>query len=477
MNTKIFIYIFFVLLSTAIYSQNITNTLGTNGSFIITDGSITFLNLDQSNGFLTLNSGVIQKGSDTFIHSYSANSNAGLNTFVGLKAGNFTMGGSNNWLGSYNTGMGYSSLTQNTTGSYNSAFGVNSLTSNTEGYHNSAFGYNTLKNNTTGTDNSAFGAGTLQNNTTGSENCGFGPTLALNTTGHGNSAFGYSALVSTTTGSGNSAFGRAALSNNISGVSNSAFGDFSSSQNDGFLNAAFGYSSLGSATSSSENVAIGANSLFNCIGNNNTALGSSAGFSVTSGTNLTLLGYNAQPSSGSVSDEITIGNGNVTAIRANVQALTSLSDMRDKKNIKDLNLGIEFLMKLKPRIFNWDKREWYENKISDGSKINPEPTAGFIAQELDQVQKDENAEWLNLVMKNNPEKLEATYGNLLPIIVKAVQDLKLENDQLKRLNSELNQSLTYVKMNLVKIVKQEVIAVINETIAETESRNVTVNNF
>ena len=32
------------------------------------------------------------------------------------------------------------------------------------------------------------------------------------------------------------------------------------------------------------------------------------------------------------------------------------------------------------------------------------PTAGFIAQEFDEIQKTENAEWLNLVLKDNPDK-------------------------------------------------------------------------
>ena len=78
-------------------------------------------------------------------------------------------------------------------------------------------------------------------------------------------------------------------------------------------------------------------------------------------------------------------------------------------------------MKIKPRQFNWDKRDWYNGNISDGSKMKEEPTAGFIAQELDEAQTFENTEWLNLVLKDNPEKLEATPGNLLPIIVKAIQ--------------------------------------------------------
>ena len=90
-------------------------------------------------------------------------------------------------------------------------------------------------------------------------------------------------------------------------------------------------------------------------------------------------------------------------------------------------------MKVKPRQYNWDRREWYENGISDGSKMNERPTAGFIAQEFDSLQTTEHAEWLNLVLKNNPDKWEATYGNLLPVIVKAVQELKQQ--MTKRISS------------------------------------------
>ena len=75
------------------------------------------------------------------------------------------------------------------------------------------------------------------------------------------------------------------------------------------------------------------------------------------------------------------------------------------------------------------------------------PTAGFIAQELDEVQTIENAEWLNLVLKDNPEKLEASYGNLLPVMVKAIQELKTENDMLKDKLSRFEQMLNEINSN------------------------------
>ena len=187
---------------------------------------------------------------------------------------------------------------------------------------------------------------------------------------------------------------------------------------------------------------------------------------VTIGSNFTLLGYNAQASSASATNEITFGNSSITSLRANVTSITSLSDRRDKKNISDLSLGLDFLMTLRPRQFNWDKREWYSAGQSDGSKMENNPTAGFISQELDQAQNSQNAEWLKLVMKNNPEKWEATYGNLLPVMVKAIQEqqqtidsqkekiLQLEQ-KLEKLNGAFTAELDVIKKQLGMEVKAE----------------------
>ena len=39
---------------------------------------------------------------------------------------------------------------------------------------------------------------------------------------------------------------------------------------------------------------------------------------------------------------------------------------------------------------------------------------------------------LDLVMIDNPEKLEAKYGNLLPIMVQAIKDLTARIEELER---------------------------------------------
>ena len=416
--------------SVAAFSQNITNTLGTGGQFTINNGGYTFFMIDQATGYLTLNSGVILKGEYSFLHDYQAPGTVGNNTFLGINAGNFSMNGSFD-ESSNNTGVGFTSLSSLTTGYYNSAFGDYSLGLNTTGIRNSAIGHQSLYNNTTGSHNTAVGNISLNSNTEGSNNSAFGSeSLISNTTGNNNTGIGFQSLFANTTGVYNTAIGDGSLSSNIIGVSNTAVG-----------------------VQSLKN---------NTVGNGITTVGVLSGSIITAGVNLICLGYDSQPTSGNATNQITLGNVDINSLRCNVQSITSLSDARDKKNIKDLDLGIDFLMKIKPRLYNWDKREWYTDNKSDGSKMKKEPTAGFIAQELDSVQTSERAGWLNLVLKDNPEKWEATPGNLLPIIVKAIQDLNLkceylktENAMLKKENENLSSEVGSLKSISEKLVKLE----------------------
>jgi len=254
-----------------------------------------------------------------------------------------------------------------------------------------------------------------------------------------NTAVGYQTLNSLTSGYYNSAFGSTSLYSNTTGEQNSAFGDLSLYSNTiGFGNSAIGRAAL----------------YLNTTGNYNTALGGAAGSTITTGSNLICIGFQSEPTSGSAIGQITLGNGSITILRCNTQTITSLSDMRDKKNITDLSLGLDFITKLKPRQFNWDRRDWYKDGISDGSKMQETPTAGFIAQELDEVQNDEHAEWLNLVLKDNPDKWEATYGNLLPVMVKAIQELNEKNEQLKIKNQNLEERLAKYEETQSIVVKK-----------------------
>ena len=427
MKTAVLAVILFVALAGSLLGQtgNINNTLGTGGSFVIKDGLTTFLSLTDGNlsvnVSLTLppttgaSVGVIYNANDRFIHNYQATGTLGYNTFLGVGAGNFTMAGSGSEA-SANTAVGRLSLSSLTTGSQNSAFGNQALWKNATGVYNAAFGSYALLNST-GSNNSAFGSNALLRNTSASANSAFGyNALALNTTGQGNAALGFSALTSNESGNQNSGFGTQAL--------------------------------------------------YGTTGSFNTAIGYNAGFNLTSGSNNICVGNNAQPSTADISNEITLGNSSIQTLRCQVITITALSDARDKKNIKDLSLGLDFLMEVQPREFNWDRREWYGDEKSDGSKMKEAPTAGFIAQELDEAQSKARAEWLNLVLKSNPEKLEATPGNLLPIMVKAIQELKNENDALKNRLSK-SESVQQLLANEIQRLKSEG----GRTLSQVPSKN------
>ena len=127
------------------------------------------------------NTGVIYKGSSPFIHNFHhpTGRNAvpeGQNLFIGINAGNFTMGSTadNTWESSYNTAVGIWSLSNNTTGYRNTALGTWSLYSNTTRLQDTALGTWSLYNNTTGTENTAVGIWSLSNNTTGYRNTAIG---------------------------------------------------------------------------------------------------------------------------------------------------------------------------------------------------------------------------------------------------------------------------------------------------------------
>jgi hypothetical protein len=157
---------------------------------------------------------------------------------------------------------------------------------------------------------------------------------------------------------------------------------------------------------------------------NNTLIGKEAGLNLTAGTNNTAIGYNALPAAANTSNSITLGNSSITTLRCAVTSITSLSDARDKKDVADLRAGLDFVNKLRPVEFVWDDRnEEGKHDVAD---------FGFLAQDLKETQEDaEMADVLKLVYDENPEKLEASYGKLLPIMVKAIQELSAELKALK----------------------------------------------
>lgn len=197
---------------------------------------------------------------------------------------------------------------------------------------------------------------------------------------------------------------------------------------DGAYNTAVGHAALNQNVGGDNNTAVGVNGLFsNTSGNNNTCIGYNAGYGTgsnanTTGVNNTFIGYQAVGATATASNVITLGNSSIATLRCQVTTISSLSDQRDKKNIQDIPAGLEFVNALRPVEFDWNMR--------DGGKIDIHEF-GFIAQELYQAQIDTGITVPNLVSTENPEKLEASPGTLLPILVRAIQELSEQIEVLK----------------------------------------------
>jgi hypothetical protein len=297
-------------------------------------------------------------------------------------------------------------------------------------------------------------------NQTGSKNIGIGYQSLYNVKFNSNIGIGVRALYGASGGTGNIAIGENSLYNNINDYNiglgtNSLF-----SKVDGSGNIAMGYDSLYGLTGGSGNVSIGHEAGYNLIeGNYNTFIGYNAGYGVTGTTNfsvgytgnyLVCIGAKSYPSSEYIArPEITLGNmASNTVLRCGSDSIVTTSDSRDKTDIETLNIGTDFINQLKPRKYKWDRREWYGNENRDHSKKENKWSVGFIAQEFDEVQTNNNVEYLDLVYKSNPNKLEIKQGALIPILVKSVQEL---HEQMKELNNKVN-SLTEENIKIKQLL-------------------------
>jgi len=326
------------------------------------------------------------------------------NTVGGTNAGDSFSG--TDALG--NTLIGKNAGTAITTGDYNSAIGADALKACSEGLNNVGIGFEAGQSLTTGGRNFAIGTNALNSCTTAEDNVAIGFEAGKSITTQGYSTFvGAKAGKANTTWNG-TALGYEALTNNTTGSSN----------------VGCGFESLKMNTTGNYNCGVGYQALRNqSTGHNNTGIGYQAGKDISTGENNTVIGYQATASANDVDNEITLGNSSIATLRCQVTSITSLSDRRDKTDINTLDLGLDFINSLKPVKFKWDSREGIGK---DGTY-----EAGFIAQDFQQVQKDNDADYLKLVLDSNPDKLEAAPGKLIPILVKAIQELKMEVETLK----------------------------------------------
>src|SRR6266487_3115860 len=337
--------------------------------------------------------------------------------------------------GSFNTAVGWLSLSSDVVGGLNTAVGAGALALNTS-HNNTATGAGALLLNTTGTGNTAVGAAALLSNSGGPNEGGSGNTavgaralrnntatgstavgvdaLTANTTGEGNTALGAEALKQNAEGSANTALGARALTSLIgslfSGRSNTAVGALALTSNTiGVGNTAVGgpiisgsTAALGSNTTGNGNTAIGFGALnTNTTGDSNIAVGEAAGRRLTTGNNNIEIGnegvageantiqigtaFQPSPTPASGQDRTFIagiygqqpGANTLAVVCADDGKLTAnASSRRFKRDIKPMDNASEAILGLKPVSFRYNNDStdtpWFGLIAEDVAEINPD---------------------------------------------------------------------------------------------------------
>lgn len=358
--------------------------------------------------------GVVDIVSQTFSGEKKFNNNLTVDASLSVK-NDALINGITIGLGAYpdikSTAIGRYALSSITTGSYATALGSEALKSNTSGNYNTANGYKSLTANTTGYYNTGVGAN----------------SLIVNLSGHNNSAFGFNSL-----------------SANSSGNWNAALGNNSLLKSNTDNNTAIGYNALNSQTTGYQNTAVGVNALRSTVsGYNNTAIGYEAlvydGFN-----NSTAIGANANCNA---SNQVQIGDYLTTPYAYGT--LQYRSDARDKINIRNTTLGLDFIIALRPVDFKFNYREAYRVINPDGSEgylHNDSSRAknvynhGFIAQEVKNILDQNSLEfggYNDMKQNGGRDILSLGYTEFIAPIVKAIQEQQvIIEDQRIRLEEQ-----------------------------------------
>lgn len=299
-------------------------------------------------------------------------------------------------------------------------------------------GWSTLASITSGTDNTALGVAAAESLSTGTRNTAIGS----------NALRGDTTNASNNTGNNNTAVGDYSTYKNTSGTHNTAVGKSSCYQNTtAEYNTGIGAYSLYNNQTSAYNTAVGYTALYNQQNwNQGTALGAFAGRYDTSGNDsadfydTTCIGYNSRASG---HYQVVLGDTNAYTY-TNGGSVYSLSDARDKTDVRDTVMGLDFIKSLRPVDYRWDYREDYLQfdpetgnhtpMPRDGSKKRTRFHHGLIAQEVKSAADGLGVDFAGFqdhTINGGGERMTLGYSEFIGPLIKAVQELSAENAALK----------------------------------------------
>ena len=107
-------------------------------------------------------------------------------------------------------------------------------------------------------------------------------------------------------------------------------------------------------------------------------------------------------------------------VYATSTTISAISDQRLKENVQDLDVGLDAVMALKPRKFDWKAGKGKDTK---GDR-------GFIAQEFEQVFPDLIDTWKDPAPEGE-EPYKSVRADLIPVLVKSIQEQQAMIAQLQ----------------------------------------------
>jgi hypothetical protein len=353
------------------------------------------------------------------------------------------------------TALGLAAGDSVTSGTLNTFVGENAGTAVTTGVSNTAIGYDAgATSNTSFSTYVGYQAG---RNLSANGCTAVGNSAAQgvfgSSSGGNNTGIGFWALREITTGASNTAVGNVSGDSISTGTFNVCVGSFAGSAiTTGGSNTVLGYFAGGSITTGQLNCAIG-----------------DAAYSSGNYQNSACLGYNSQVTG---NDQVQLGDSNTTTYAYG--SVQNRSDARDKTDIVDTDLGLDFVMALKPRKFKWDMREdyrtpfpakpdpvdyasdeayqvalsqwqtdyanWEEaNKLAnithDGAHTRTRYHQGLIAQEVKATMDAMGVDfggYQDHSINGGDAVLTIGYEEMIAPLIKAIQELKAEFDEYKR---------------------------------------------
>jgi len=181
----------------------------------------------------------------------------------------------------------------------------------------------------------------------------------------------------------------------------------------------------------------------------NTVVGATASISST-GSNNTALGFGASIT-GTTGNLFRLGNTSVAILQCQV-ALTVTSDGRIKNNITENIKGIDFIKLLRPISYNTSVKRMEEITGTatpefdckyDGDNVIKN---GFIAQEVRAAAIESEYNSFSGVDEGSENSLwHLRTTDLIPSIVKSIQELESVNNKLQSENNDLKYQIEYLK--------------------------------